>query len=116
MTEVRLATWADVIRFHSRPSGHWIAEENGKPVALGGFYRWNERLWATFEVRPGAKRAGTTIVLAVLRALKDRDEPVFVQCDFEEFPQAPRLLTVLGFEQTEEAFGGYIVWRRNAHG
>jgi hypothetical protein len=116
MTKVRLATWADVIGFYSRPSGHWIVEEDGKPVALGGFFRWNDRLWGHFEMKAEAKRGGVAMVLAGRRALKDRDEPVFVQCDVDEFPGAPRLLTALGFRETEEEFGGYKVWRRDQNG
>jgi hypothetical protein len=111
MAEIRPATWAEVLRFNAEPSGHWIASHEGKDVAMGGFFKWGDRLWAVFDVKPDAKACGVTVVRAVLKALHDRNETVFVQCGENTFPTAKKLLHLLGFEQTDEVFNDLRVYK-----
>lgn len=108
--EIRPAYPHEVAAFFGERT-EWVAALiDGEAVALGGVYHENGRAWGHVEIRDGARRMGARIVLALFKALLDRNEDIYTQCDEASHPGAPRLLRLLGFETTDETRNGLRVW------
>jgi len=111
---IRPATAADVALFYGTSHDVQVAVVDGRPVAIGGLVEEDGRLWAFFNVRDGADAHSVRIVRLLHRGLSRTAEvrdTVFVACDAAQFPQAPRLLRLLGFTPTSETRNGLKVWK-----
>jgi hypothetical protein len=92
------------------------AVANGRVVAMSGVMRDPQYHGTIFEedgrwigfltVAPDARLAGWTVIAAMRRFLKEQTEPIVVQMD-DAYPQAPRLLAVLGFRPTDEILADF---------
>ena len=82
----------------------WVMDDES---ALGGFCRFEGRLWAFYDVL-GA--VDVRVFYAIRSVLEAQTEDVFVPCN-QAYATAPRLLALLGFEPTEEMRFGMVVWK-----
>ena len=93
-------------------TGHedcWLGVVDGDLTAFGGFRKWNGKLWAFLDVYGNAP--AVALVREMKRRIEAQNQPVYVACDEQEHPQAPKLLALLGFTQTEnEMLGGMRIW------
>ena len=110
---VKRARPHDIVAFSSEKTEFHIAYADGKAIAMGGFVRVQGKLWASFDVKCGAKKHGLAILLGVRSHLSTVNEAVYVQCRSRK---ARRLLGVLGFVPTGEQMNDLEVWVwRNSH-
>lgn len=113
---VREATAADYIAFYRYEKVPayclWV---DGERVAMGGLIEREGELWAFFDVkRPLTKEQGLDAVRNLRRGLdwaRSLGRDVFIICDKENYPQAPRLLKLCGFKPTEIIHNGSEVWK-----
>ena len=100
------ASYADLVDFYNAaavPVPIYRAVENGTTVAVGGLVRRDGKLWAFLDVRNGVSpRTGFAILRKLRDGLSQANEDAFIACDEATYPQAPRLLRSLGFEETSE--------------
>lgn len=83
---------------------------DGVPAALGGYYRDGYRTWVFLDVRPPAGVPTRSIVRGLRQGLEARGGTIHCICDDEKFPNAPRLLALLGFRPTCEMRGHMRIW------
>jgi hypothetical protein len=105
---IRQATPSDVLAFSHKKTVFSIAYVEDKPIAMAGFLRAHGRLWASFDVKRGARGHGVRLVLALRKGLAAAGEPVFIQ---RKTKRAKRLLRVLGFAPTGETMNDLEVWK-----
>lgn len=110
--EVGSATPEEVGRFFTQTGEHFVLRVDGDAVAYVGVSRVGDRAWAMLNVLDGVRDHGLRVVRTIRRFLKDRNETTHVVCGF---PEAGRLLTILGFAPTEETVAdSKRVWRWRA--
>lgn len=107
MTEkliVRPATRADIAAFSDQPEKPtlkaWVGEIDGKPVALGGFARFNGRWIAFCSLKNKARPHKMTIARTAIRIMEEarRQGIRFVYAEAEDDePGSEKWLTRLGF-------------------
>lgn len=85
---------------------------DGRPQALGGLLDFGDRAFVVLNTLGDCSRFGTAMLWAMKRMVKDHPPPLYAQCQAERYPQAPRLLTWLGFSPTDEILNGARVWAR----
>jgi hypothetical protein len=100
------ATYADLVDFYKETTVPiYRAEANGETVAVGGLFRRGARLWAFFDVKGDVSaRLGVAILLKLKAGLRQAREDAWIACDEATYPDAPRLLKAVGFEETREVF------------
>lgn len=110
---VETATVGDYLVFHNEEIPSWKVVVDGTIVAMGGFKEASDRLWAYLNVKDGELSAttGAVVALAVRRRLRQAGRDVFVTCDAKAYPNAWRLLALLGFKVTGETLNEMRVWK-----
>ena len=78
------------------------------PYVVAGFRREGQRLWAFLD--PIGEVPALPLVKAIKAILNTKHEPVSVVCEKHKYPNAPRLLTLLGFKAVDEMQYGMRVW------
>lgn len=106
------ATYADLIDFYKETTVPiYRAEADGETVAVGGLIWRGRRLWAFFDVKGGVSaRLGVAILLKLKAGLRQAREDAWITCDKATYPDAPRLLKAVGFQETAEVMDGMTVW------
>ena len=111
MAEIGVATRDEVAAFFYDTVDQPVVRIDGEVVALGGITRRGPtapRVWGSLHFAANAGMHGPSIVRAVRRYLRQRNETIHVVCGF---PAAGRLLTVLGFAPIDEwVADGKQVW------
>lgn len=115
--EIRKASVADIMEFYGGFRRPEIIEAygaflNGKPIGICGLMRDPKhfgsiiedsgRIIGFLDASPELKSAGIKSVRAMLSFLKTVDHEIYVQSDANNFPQAEKLMRVLGFAPTDE--------------
>lgn len=72
------------------------------PVHFGTIFEESGKDIGFIDVRDGASRLGFRAVVEVKRFLEKISDAIFVQCDEKNYPNAPKLLSALGFTRTGE--------------
>lgn len=102
----------ELAEFYANPLDHRMLRVDGVAIACGIVVEDAERRsWGFLDIR--ADRVGNhgpKVVRAVRRYLDALGKPVLVLCHAEQFPTAPKLLTVLGFKPTDTYADGKRVW------
>ena len=83
---------------------------DGLAVALGGLLEHEGRRFVVLDVTKGCEAYGLKMLLAMRRMIRAQSGKLYVQCQQQVYPQAPRLLTCLGFTPTDELLNGAQVW------
>ena len=83
---------------------------NGKPMALGGVVRGDGRAFVLFNLLGDCAAFGAPMLWAMKRMIRRQPPPLYALCNEAKYPQAPRLLTWLGFSPTDEIMIGARVW------
>lgn len=110
--DVGPATTDEIGTFYGAGGEHIVARVGGQAVAFASIRRdpMDGRVWAGFDVAPAGHVHGVAIVRAMVRALRVRAETIHVVCG-AQYPQAQRLLGVLGFVPVGETVAnGKQVW------
>jgi len=108
---IRPATAADIEAFYGQKFNLHTAVIDGRPVALGGFMKEDGRLWVFLDVLPDAALVGTAIVRALRHHLHKAGQDVYAHHDAAKFPEAARMLRLLGFKPTGETVNNMRVWK-----
>ncbi len=82
----------------------WVMDDAS---ALGGFCRFEGRLWAFYDV---LGPVGPRVFYAIRSVLEAQEEDVFAPCN-DLHATAPRLLALLGFVPTQETRFAMRVWK-----
>jgi len=77
------------------------------PRFQGSIFEEQGRLIAFLNVADVPKHFGIWIIKGIADYLKKQTEPVFVQCEDNRYPQAERLLRVVGFKPTDEFWADF---------
>lgn len=113
--KVRPAEDMDFVKLYGMPAPeNWegFAGVNGRLViGLGGVVKTDTGNWGFFDAIPSAKVPVVIHRLAV-RFLSGYRETVKVVCD-TSINNAEKWLLRLGFEKTDEEYGGMNVWVRH---
>ncbi len=110
-TIVRKATIAELEAYYEMRLYHYVAEKDGKALAMGTLNRAGGRLWAWFDVKEGlTARERCAVVWAIIRGLRKIGQPVYVTSGEGVFPRAIDLLRAVGFRTTGEVVHGKQVW------
>lgn len=72
------------------------------PVYDGTIIEEHGKIIGFIDAEPEAKCLGVNAILAIRQYLRDRGREICVLCDSNNYPDAPKLLTVLGFKETSE--------------
>ena len=110
--EVRRARADEVAAFYGTPHEYCILKVDGEAVALGGLVTAQDgRLWGFLDVKgKPAPGNGMAVVRALRQGLADVGAPVYVQSQVDQFPDADRLLHIVGFRPTEHSINDRRVW------
>jgi hypothetical protein len=109
--EIDAASREEVGLFYStlNESEHFVLRADGTAMAMVSIIKVADRKWASLTVVDGVKRHGLRVITSIRRALRDRNETTYVVCGF---PEAGRMLSILGFAPTEETVAdNKRVWR-----
>lgn len=87
---------------------------DGVPYAFGAICEQLGRKWVFFQIDDEAKPYGKKILLACARMIKKTGGPLYALCDEVKYPQAPKLLKSMGFEETDEVIYDRKVWLWNS--
>lgn len=72
------------------------------PTYDGTLLDYKARVIGFIDANPEAKCLGVNAILAIREFIRSKGRELYVQCDANNYPDAPRLLTVLGFKMTDE--------------
>lgn len=113
--EVRKAKLSELEAFYAMRLHHYVAELDGKQLAMGTLSRAGGRLWAWFDVVEGlTARQRTAVIYALIKGLRSMREPIYVTSNEGVHERALRLLRSLGFRTTGENAHGRQVWVWNS--
>lgn len=104
--QVRKASAQDVMRAYGLEA--WVGVVDNKVTCIGGFRRDGEHLWAFLDVFNNTKMP-VRLFRVIKRKLEQKGQTTLAICD-AKYETAPRLLSMLGFEQTDEMLNGLRVW------
>ena len=113
--EISQATSRDFMQFAACKIPAYVLKSHGEPVAIAGFFQQNGDIFGYLDTRGElTRRESLTLVRRmrdVIQAL-DADNPLLVACNSGQFPQAPKLLKVLGFtKDANRTIGEMEVWK-----
>jgi len=117
ITVIRRATMGDYLAFFREVIPGWVIYHGGERVGMAGitYNKLNDRWWAYLNINGDLDRAGGLRLVREMRAgLSNLAEDVYVLCDEGNHPSAPRLLSALGFEPTDEVEDNWPVWKKAA--
>ena len=111
--ELRPATALEVAAFYgTTPTIQTGLFVDGVCIAMGAVARVNGAPWAILRVSGDVSGYGMRIVRALRAGLDGIEEPVRTLCHVDLYPEAPRLLRLLGFVPTQETYDDRTVWIR----
>lgn len=117
--EVVQATSRDLMAFAATKIPAYVMKVHGDPIAIAGLYELGGELWGYLHTRGKlSHRQSIILTRRLLAGIKhlECDMPVIVICDEEGYPQAPKLLRLLGFEKTDRIVNNMEVWQwQNSH-
>ncbi len=103
------ATIEEVGAFYFASGEHVVIRIDGEAAALGAIKPIGDRAWVMLDLAPAAKAHGARVARSLRRYFHDRNDTFYAVCGF---PEAERLLTLVGFVPTEETVaGGKRVWQ-----
>ena len=73
-----------------------------EPSHFGTLFEEYGRCIGFLDVRENYKELGLRYVRKMIRYIKEKNIDIYVKCDSSSFPQAKRLLKILGFTPTGE--------------
>lgn len=86
---------------------------DGNAQALGGLIDCAGRSFVVLDTVGDCSAFGSAMLWAMRRMIRRQSGSLYAQCQVAKFPQAPRLLTWLGFSPTDELLNGARVWARH---
>lgn len=109
--EVRKARPDEVAAFYAdRPTAYDLVKVGDDVVAMAAFIVEAGRTWAVLDVKELGRIPPILMVRGLRRVLMLRGGPVFCACDDKKFPRAPRMISAVGFQPTDEMRHDYGVW------
>ena len=119
ITAIRTASAADIISFYRwSQTSSYVFWDCGVRKAIGGLIEKEDRIWGYLDIRGKIDKShGIYIVRMmkrVLRAANMAGHDVYIVCESEVYPSAPRLLKACGFVPTTETYNGSEVWKCQA--
>lgn len=83
-----------------------------RPIAAAGLQRAGGRLWAFFDILPGACRQAAFLVVEMRHGLRKlgQGHPIYIQQD-ETFGTSDKLIEILNFEPTGETYQDMKVYQ-----
>ena len=111
--EVGPARADEIALFYAgRETNYEMLTVDGAIIAMAGFVRKDGRTWAFLDVSTEHIVPRLVLVRSIIRRMRARGGLIYVSCDAAKFPNAPKLLRVLGFRPTLEmaSDGQMRVW------